>query len=155
MSIEFKIPTDAVIAMRKAGVFPFQNDWHHAANQRASNIMRDRSHFYSIDTMRHFGSKVTQLNVLFDGLVMASVSSQKADPHSGDGREWRVAIHSCDGWTVDSEHTQARYRTSAQAEKALVAAIKLIKPRALFREVIKRRKDTLVYELKAVRAIKI
>lgn len=133
--------------LRNAGIELFQATW----NSDAERAMGDRSHFYSADTLRYFGCRVSHVDVLHGGIVMVAVMSQKAG-YNDSRRVWRYAIHDCSGWTVGED--SADYSSRTQAEKALADALKSIKPKTILRDIIKRKKDEAQATLKALRAIR-
>lgn len=138
-------------ALRNAGIALFQATWNSDVNYTAQRTMGDRSHFYDADTMRYFGCRVSHVDVLHGGVLMVAVMSQKAG-YNDSKRVWRYAIHDCSGWTVGEE--SADYSSRKQAEKALADALKPIKPGAVLRGIIKRKKDEAQATLKALRAIR-
>lgn len=139
--------------LRNAGIYLLEPVWRSNANDQAADTMRDRSHFYDAATMRYFGCRVAHSRVLFDGLVMAAVMSQKAGPGDSAGRVWRYAVHDCAGRALHTADDD--YKTRQQAEKALGVFLATLKPKSILRDIIKREKDGAARKLAALRAIKI
>lgn len=139
--------------LRNAGIYLFEPVWRSNANDQAADTMRDRSHFYGAATMRYFGCRVAHSRVIFDGLVMVAVMSQKYGPSDSAGRVWRFAAHDCTGRPLFTDDTD--YKTRQQAENALNAFICTLKPKVILRNIIKREKEIASGKLAALRAIKI
>lgn len=139
--------------LRNAGICLFESVWRSNANDQAADTMRDRSHFYDAGTMRYFSCRVTHSRVIFDGLVMVAVMSQKDGPNDSAGRVWRFAVHDCTGHALHISDDD--YKTRQQAEKALESFIGTLKAKAILSDIIKREKDSTARKLAAIRAIKI
>lgn len=139
--------------LNAADIRLFESVWRSNANDQAADTMRDRSHFYDAGTMRYFGCRVAHSRVIFDGLVMVAVMSQKDGPSASAGRVWRFAVHDCTGRALHT--TDDDYKTSQQAEKALNTFIGTLKAKNILRDIIKREKDVATRKLAALRAIKL
>ena len=148
----FTIPNTTRHALALADIRLFDSTWRSNQNDQAADTMRSRSHFYDAATMRFFGCRVAHSCVIFDGLVMAAVMSQKAGPRDTDGRVWRFAAHDCTGRAL---HEDNDYNTRQQAEKASAVFLATLKPKVILRDIIKREKDSAARKLAAIRAVKI
>lgn len=147
------IPNAVRHALHLADIRLFDSVWRSNQNDQAAETMRSRSHFYDAATMRYFGCRVAHSRVIFDGLVMVAVFSQKAGPRDADGRVWRFAVHDCTGRALFTDDTD--YKKRQQAEKALNSFLATLKPKAILRDIIKREKDSAARKLAAIRAVKI
>lgn len=115
---------------------PYRNESGYPKVNAQANLM-GRTHYVDDDTLRWHKSKIISARCVDDGLLFAIVTSDALDMNNTK-RGFRFVIFDVFGNTVERPKLEDAYRTSAQATKAMWAALNALDAVAITHEAIKR-----------------
>lgn len=119
-----------------------------------SNAQRNLTgltHYVDDDTLRYHKSRVISSRCTSQGLLFAVVTSDSLDPNN-TRRGFRYAIFDIFGHVLERPTLEQAFRTSAQAAKAMYAAIDGMDPKALTAAAIEREQRNFAAEIETLQA---
>ena len=116
-----KTPDPIADRIRAAGLRPLECRSSYANSANATRTMEGLTHYYDADTLRFFGSRVTDSRLSPCGVFFGTISTQKRGFEPSSGREYRIAIHDLTGECVHRTDPDT-FATRRQAVKAFEAA---------------------------------
>lgn len=110
-----------------------------------------RTHYVDDDSLRFHKSRVISARHTYEGLLFAIVTSDSLN-FENTQRGFRYAIFDLFGTVLESPNIEHAFRTSAQAEKAMWAAVNAIDAKAVTAKAIERAERNHADEMAALRA---
>lgn len=123
----------------------YRNESSHPLSNAQRNLC-GRTHYVDGDTLRFHKSRVISARHTDQGLLFAIITSDAVD-YQNTRRGFRFVVFDLFGTVLERTRMESAYRTSAQATKAMWAAVNAIDAKAVTIAAIRRQQQRHLAEM--------
>ena len=136
----------AIARLLGFNVFTYEGYRTQSLNDVAADQTSGITHYYDKATLRYHGSRITHIETLAEGLLLATICRDSLD-YNKTAYGFRVVIHAIDGHCVQRCDLENCHKTKSQAMQELIGLRDRFNPNQVMQQIVMRKQLHVTREL--------